>query len=111
MAVQPAVLIQSKYAENAQTTQYTSSDVRTAIDKFTVTNVSSAVATIAVNLVPSGGSALASNQIVKTRSVGVGESYTCPELVGHWLAPGDFISTLAGTASALVIRASGRSVT
>ena len=38
-------------------------------------------------------------------------TYTFPEVVGHVLEPGGFVSTLAGSASALVIRASGREVT
>jgi hypothetical protein len=37
--------------------------------------------------------------------------YTFPEIVGQVLLPGSFISTIAGTASAINIRASGREVT
>jgi hypothetical protein len=37
--------------------------------------------------------------------------YTFPELVGQVLNRGDFISTLAGTASAINMRVSGREVT
>jgi hypothetical protein len=38
------------------------------------------------------------------------ETYTFPELVGHVLASGGYISTIAGTASAINIRCSGREV-
>jgi hypothetical protein len=39
-----------------------------------------------------------------------GETYTFPEIVGAALAAGDFISTIAGTATAINIRASGREI-
>jgi hypothetical protein len=105
-----AVLIEPKYAENTQTTQYTSSGVTTIIDKFTATNISAATATISVNLVASAGSAANTNLIVKTKTLQPGETYTFPEIVGQALASGDFISTIAGTASAINIRSSGRQV-
>ncbi|MDB4278428.1 hypothetical protein N9917_02360 [Deltaproteobacteria bacterium] len=110
MAVTPKVLIESKYAENSQTTQYTADNVKTYIDKFSVSNNSGAVATIAVNLVVSAGAAGATNLILPAKSIADGEVYTCPELVGQVLDAGGFISTIAGTGSALVIRASGREV-
>lgn len=108
MATTPAVLIESKFAENAQTTQYTSNLVQTAIDKFTATNVTGSAATISVNLVAPAGAAGSSNTITFTKTIPAGKSYTFPEIVGHILAAGGFISTLCSTASAIVIRASGR---
>lgn len=111
MAVTVTVLIPAKTAENAQTTQYTSTGVTTIIDKFTATNYSAAAATISVNLVTAAGSAGNDNLIVKTKSLQAGETYTFPEIVGQVLAPSGFISTIAGTASAINIRASGRQVT
>ena len=104
-----AVLFEAKYAENAQTTQYTSTDVKTFIDKFTVTNDTASDATFAVNLVVIADTASADN-VVLSRTILAGTSYQCPELIGHELAAGGFISTIAGTASALVIRASGRKI-
>jgi hypothetical protein len=102
-------IIESKYAENAQTTQYTSTNITTVIDAFTVSNNTGSNATLAVNLVPSGGAAGASN-LVLSKTILAGKSYSCPEVVGQTLASGDFISLIAGTASALVIRASGRKI-
>jgi hypothetical protein len=111
MAVTVTVLIPAKTAENAQTTQYTSTGVTTIIDKFTATNYSAAAATLSVNLVTAAGSAGNDNLIVKTKTLQAGETYTFPEIVGQILAPSGFISTIAGTASAINIRASGRQVT
>jgi len=103
-------IIPAKTAENSQTTQYTSNGVQTIIDKFTATNYSAAAATVSVNLVTAAGSAGDTNLIVKTKTLQPAETYTFPELVGHVLPTGGFISTIAGTASAINIRASGRLV-
>ena len=111
MTVTVKVLIPAKQAENAQTTQYTATNCKTIIDKFTVTNTSAGNVTFSVNLVTSGGSAAASNLILDTRSIAVDECYTCPELVGQALEPSGFISTIAGAATSLTIRASGREIT
>jgi hypothetical protein len=111
MTVTVKVLIPAKTAESTQTTQYTATGVTAIIDKFTATNYSASAATISVNLITAAGSAGDSNLIVKTKTLQASETYTFPELVGHVLAPSGFISTIAGTASAINIRASGREVT
>jgi hypothetical protein len=110
MAVTISNIIPAKTAENAQTTQYTSNGVQTIIDKFTATNYSANAATISVNLITAAGTATNDNLIVKTKTLQPSETYTFPELVGHVLPLNGFISTIAGTASAINIRASGRLV-
>jgi hypothetical protein len=110
MAVSISNIIPAKTAENAQTTQYTSNGVQTIIDKFTATNYSATAATISVNLITAAGSATDSNLIVKAKTLQPSETYTFPELVGHVLPNNGFISTIADTASAINIRASGRLV-
>ena len=110
MAVVTKVLIPAKTAENVQTAQYTATNVTTIIDKFTATNYSANAATISVNLIAASGSAGNDNLIVKTKTLQPAETYTFPELVGQVLQSGSFISTLAGTASAINIRASGREI-
>ncbi len=110
MAVTISNIIPAKTAENTQTTQYTSNGVQTIIDKFTATNYSATAATISVNLVTAAGTAGNDNLIVKTKTLQPSETYTFPELVGHVLPLNGFISTIAGTASAINIRASGRVV-
>lgn len=111
MTVSVKVLIPAKIAENTQTTQYTATGVTTIIDKFTATNYSAAAATISVNLVTAADTAGNQNLITKTKSLQASETYTFSELVGQVLSPGGFISTIAGTATAINIRASGRVVT
>lgn len=111
MTVTVKVLIPAKIAESSQTTQYTAAGVTTLIDKFTATNYSAAAATISVNLVTVADTTGNQNLIVKTKTLQAGETYTFPEIVGAALDPGGFISTIAGTATAINIRASGREIT
>lgn len=110
MPVTTKVLIPAKTMEAAQTPQYTSLSAKAIIDKFTATNTSAANATISVNLVTSGGTAGTGNLVVDARTIAENETYTFPELVGHSLESGGFIST-TGTATALTIRCSGREIT
>jgi hypothetical protein len=111
MTVTVKNLVPAKTVENTQTTQYTATGVTTIIDKFTATNYSVSAATISVNLVTVSGSAGNDNLITKTKTLQPSEVYTFPELVGQVLNPGGFISTIAGTASAINMRVSGREVT
>jgi hypothetical protein len=111
MTVTVKVLVPAKNVENSQTTQYTATGVTAIIDKFTATNYSGSAATISVNLVTLSGSAGNSNLITKTKTLQPAEVYTFPELVGQVLGVGDFISTIAGTATAINMRVSGREVT
>jgi hypothetical protein len=111
MTVSVKVLVPAKTVENSQTTQYTATGVTAIIDKFTATNFTATAATISVNLVTAAGSSGNSNLITKTKTLQASEVYTFPELVGQVLGIGDFISTIAGTASAINMRVSGREVT
>ena len=111
MTVTVKTIVSAKQAENSQTTQYTASNCKTIIDKFTATNTSAGNVTIGVNLVASGGVAGVGNLIVDSRAIAPDETYTFPELVGQVLEPGSFVSTIASAAASLTIRASGREIT
>lgn len=104
-------IIPRKQAENAQTTQYTASNCKTVIDKFSVTNTTAGAVVFSANLVPSAGAASAANCVLSAKSIAAGETYNCPELVGQCLEAGGFISTLAGAATSLTISATGREIT
>ena len=111
MAVLLKVLVPPLQLATAQTTQYAAPNgTRAIITKATVTNTDTAPRTFSVNLVASGGSASNSNLVVDTKSVQPDETYLCPELVGHILQPGDFISTAASAATALTLRVSGQEI-
>lgn len=110
MTVTAKALIEAKVAENSQHTQYTATSVTTIIDKFVATNYSGSPATLAVNLITLADTA-GNQNLVLIKTLQAGEAYTFPEVVGQILNPGDFISTAAGTATAISIRASGREIT
>jgi hypothetical protein len=110
MTVTVSVLVPPKQMESSQTTQYTATNVRAIIDKATVTNTDTVARTFSVNVVTSGGVAGNGNLVIDTRTVMPDETYLCPELVGHVLAPGGFISTIASNATSLTLRVSGREV-
>ena len=110
MTVTAKNLVPAKTVETTQTTQYIANGVTTIIDKFTATNYSGSTATISVNLVTPTGTASNDNLIVKQRTLAVSETYIFPELVGQILPSGGFISTIAGTASAINMRVSGREI-
>ena len=111
MAVTIKNLILSKVAEAVSTSQYTAVNCNTVIDKFTVVNTSANPVTFSAHIVAAGGTAADANVVIKDRPIAAGETYPCPELVGQVMQPNSFLSTMAGTVSALTIRASGREVT
>jgi hypothetical protein len=110
MAVNVRVLIPAKIAESSQTTQYNASGVSVIIDKFTATNFDTSARAISVNLVTQFDNAGNQNLITKSKTLLPSETYTFPEIVGHVLAPGGSISTIASAATAINIRASGREI-
>lgn len=110
MAVTPKVLIDPLQAAAAETNLYVSPTAGkgTIIDKFTGTNTTAGAVTLTIKLVKVATVAAASNVIVNVKSLAANECYTFPEVVGHVLNPGDFISVLASAATAVTVRASGR---
>ena len=106
----PKILTASKFVEASQTTQYTvpTSLKAARVDELVVSNRTLVTATLVVNVVPNGGSAATSNELFPLRTFAAGEVYVYPTI---WLGPGEFISTLAGTASALVMHMAGREYT
>lgn len=74
-------------------------------------NVTAAPVTITVNVVPSGGSAALTNQVINARTLAPFETYVSPELAGVVLDPGDAIVALASVATSVVFLASGIQIT
>ena len=109
MSVAAKPLISAQFVPAVETTMYTASGVRTIIDKFVGYNSSAAAVVLTVKLVIVGGTAGVSNTLT-IKSLAAGETYTFPEIVGNVLDVGGFVSVLAGTASVLVVRSSGREV-
>jgi hypothetical protein len=110
MTVVAKCLYETQSIPAAETSMYPApANTRTIIDKHTLTNTTGAAITATVRLIPSGQTAAGGFAIMSAVSIAAGVSYTCPEIVGHVLNPGDFISILP-SAVGLVGRASGREV-
>ena len=107
MATTPVVLIAAAQLANTATTLYTATLVKARIDKLTCTNNDTVAHTITFHIIASAGSATASNKIIAAKSLAAGETYTCPEMIGHWLTAGQFIQGFADTAAMITVRASG----
>ena len=111
MTVTVLNIIPRKQVEAATTTQYTSTNCKTIIDKFTVTNTTAGAVTFTAYLVASGGTASADEMIIQTKSIAPGECYLCPEMVGQTMESGGFIATAASAGTSLTLSASGRQIT
>lgn len=111
MAVTVKNIVPRQYAAASTTTVYTAVNCKTAIDKFTGTNVAAGNVLMSVYLVPSGGSAGTGNALYLNRALVPGETYEFPGLVGQVLDPGGFISVIASGASSIVLSGAGREFT
>jgi hypothetical protein len=93
---------------NVAATYYTvPTSTTTRITKATFCNDHTAVVTVTINLVPSGGSAAYGNRITKTKNLSPGETWSCPDVEGHHLEAGGFISMLASVTEKIGCRISG----
>jgi len=111
MAVITKALLDSKYLESVQTTQYTATNCRALVTKASITNNDTVNRTVSINIVPAAGSASNSNRVIATKTIVPNETYLCPELSGQVVENGGFISTIASAASALTIRINGQEIT
>jgi len=103
----PQVLV-SKAIESSETTQYTGpANQAVRILGATLCNTSGSSVNVSVSLVKSGGSAGTANRLLKTYPLAAGDTTIISELVGQAVGPGDFISTLAATASVVALVISG----
>ena len=107
MAVQVIFLsAQQETLPNTDTTVY---QCPTTVDSAQVvfancTNTTGAGVTLTVNVVENGGSVATSNQYINAGTVAANSSDPLFDITGVILGPGDFISAIAGSASALNLK-------
>lgn len=77
------------------------------ISAMSVTNTTGTARTVTVYLVPSGGTADATNVVCSARTVSPGETFNVFGAIGQTLAAGGTIQALADAATALALVASG----
>lgn len=111
MSVTIAQLVSPQTISDAITAYYTSTNVKTRIDKLTVGNPSATARTVSLYLVPSGGSPSDANVITKTKSIAPGETWNCPDMIGQVLASGGTLRAVADLIAVLVLSAAGSVIT
>jgi hypothetical protein len=109
MTVTPIVLVDDVQVADTLTNYFAAGPgVTVRIDKATLCNDAASPITVSINLIPSGGSADATNQVVKDKAIAAGETYSLgAELGGHILEAGDAIHAVASTAAEVALRISG----
>lgn len=73
----------------------TPANTRRRITAAIVCNSTAVAKTFTAHVIPSGGTAGATNMYISARVIAPGESYTCPELVGRGMNAGGFVQVLA----------------
>jgi len=111
MTVRSKQLVAGVQLPATSTELYVASNVIARIDAMTICNTTAGAVTATVDLVETGAGAGVTKRIVSARSIGAGETYRCPEAIGHVLNAGGKIFGLAGSATSLTIIVSGREET
>jgi hypothetical protein len=107
MAVTPTRLVPGSQLTGSAATYYTATGVKARIDAMALTNTTAGAVTATVHLVPSGGSAAASNCVMSARSLAAGETIIVSGAIGQWLAAGGTIQALASSATSITLVCSG----
>lgn len=107
MTITPVQLIAPQQLTNAAAIYYTSTNIKTRVDKMSLTNVDTNPHTVTMYLVPNAGSPGVTNTITKTRSIAAGTTWNSPDFVGQILNAGDTIQALADANTSVVISSAG----
>lgn len=104
MSVTPKTITAAQLT-NAAATYYTvPANTRGIVKKLTFTNTDTSARTVTVYLVPSGGTASASNILISAQSVAAGECYECFPAQGQTLQTGGTIQALADVGAKVTIQ-------
>ena len=111
MTVNVTQLVPATQLTNAAAVYYTTpANTIARIDRAIFSNTTSGAVTITVNLVASGGSVSAANQVITTLSIAANTTYVSPELAGQVLPAGATLQALASANTSIVISVSGITV-
>lgn len=105
----PQILCSTRIASTAETTVYTVPGSTGAVIKHgTLCNTTGAAVTVSLSLVPSGGTAGATNRVISSFSLPANDTQPLRDyLAGACLGPQDFVSIQVGTADAVVLALTG----
>lgn len=109
--VTPGCLVQGVLAQNTDVVIYTvPAGKKALIDQMSAANTDASTRTLTVNVVPSGGSVSAANQVTPGASIAANTAVSLSEMKSQILEAGDFISIKASAADLIAVRISGRLV-
>jgi len=112
MAVTAKRLISGSELTGSLATYYTApANTRAVIKKLTLTNKSVGALTVDLHLVPSGGTADDTNQLLDAESVAAGECLEITQAENQVIETGGFIRALASSAAEITIICSGVEIT
>lgn len=107
MATNPSRIISGSQLTTSAAIYATAVNERIRLERITLCNTSGGAVTATVYLVPASGTAGATNTVISAKSIAPGETYKCPELIGHVLESGGTLQALASAGSAITIVGSG----
>jgi len=102
MAFRPASVDGVQIAATA-TTYYTATNKQSRIDACSLCNTTVSAVTVTIYIVPSGGTAGASNTVLSAYSVAAGETYVVTGAIGQWIEDGGTLQALASSATAVTL--------
>lgn len=107
MTVKLKRLVAGSQIAASATTYYTATNLTARIDACTLTNTTGGAVTVTMHLVPSGGTADATNIILSAHPVPAGGSYIVPGALGQAIESGGTLQALASAATSVTIVVSG----
>lgn len=102
----PKVITAAQLTTSAATYYTTPTNVTTTISALSLCNTTAGAVTATVHLVPSGGSASATNMILSARTLAAGESFSVPYAIGQSMAQGGTIQALASANTSISLSGS-----
>jgi len=104
MSVTPRTITAAQLTATAATYYTAPANTKSIIKKLTFTNTTAGALTVTVYLVPSGGTASATNTLVSAQAIGAGECWECYQAAGQVLQAAGFIQALASAATSISIQ-------
>lgn len=106
MAIRPNNITPAQLTASAATYYTAPANTKSVIKKLTFTNTDTVARTVTVYLVPSAGTAGATNILISARPIPAGDTYDCQEALGQTLLIGGFIQALADVGAKVTIQGS-----
>lgn len=102
MALRP-VSVDGAQIANSATTYYTATNLQARIDACTLINTTAGAITVTIYIVPSGGTAAATNTALSSYSIAAGETFVVAGVIGQWIESGGTFQAVASAATSVTL--------